>query len=67
MIENFNSVYIIGIGGISLSAIALILKSKGIKVYGSDLTNSKIIDNLTKKGINVIIGHCKEFVKVSDF
>ena len=66
MIEKYNSVYIIGIGGISLSAIALILQAKGIKVYGSDLTNSNIIDNLIKKGINVIIGHCKEFVKVSD-
>ena len=41
MVKLIKSVYIIGIGGISLSALAIILKSKGFIVYGSDLVKSR--------------------------
>lgn len=42
---NFNHIYFIGIGGISMSALAEIMLEEGIKVSGSDRNNSKIIKN----------------------
>lgn len=66
MLKKFKSVYIIGIGGISLSAIAEILLSRGLQVYGSDETSSNLTENLEKKG--VIFKNCDapEFVEKAD-
>lgn len=50
-------IFIVGIGGISLSAIAVILKSDGHEVSGSDLVLSKTTDSLQKKGIKIFKGH----------
>ena len=53
-------VYFSGIGGISMSGLAQILKSKGFKVSGSDRAASSITDALAADGIDVIIGQTKE-------
>ena len=50
------NVYFSGIGGISMSGLARILRSRGFKVSGSDRTASAITDELTADGIPVIIG-----------
>ena len=52
--------YFTGIGGVSMSALALLLKSKGIRVFGSDLRRSEITDMLQKRGIGVRFTHTKE-------
>ena len=60
---DFNSpihVYFSGIGGISMSGLAQILRSRGFKVSGSDRSASAITDALQADGINVIIGQKKE-------
>lgn len=49
-----SSVYILGIGGISLSAMAEILLSHGHKVAGYDKTKSHITQRLEELGISVI-------------
>ena len=36
------SVHIVGINGIGMSALAIYLKNKGVKVTGSDITENKI-------------------------
>lgn len=54
---NFNHIYFIGIGGISMSALAEIMLEEGIKVSGSDRNNSKIIKKLIASGANIYIGH----------
>ncbi len=59
-------VHIIGIGGSSMSGIALILKSFGCVVSGSDRSENHSIENLRKAGINVIIGHDKDNVNSAD-
>ncbi len=46
-------IYIIGIGGKGLNSIAEFCISKGYKVSGSDCKDSKEIQNLMKKGIDV--------------
>ena len=45
------SAHFIGIGGISMSGLAEILKNAGFKVSGSDMKESDITKNLEKQGI----------------
>lgn len=52
-----NKYFFIGIGGISMSAIALILKNQGFWVEGSDIQESATTKMLRENGINVYIGH----------
>jgi len=58
--NNIKNVHLIGIGGISMSSIAFVLKHSGYKVTGSDRNESKLIDSLRKEGIDVKIGQCAE-------
>ena len=53
-------VYFSGIGGISMSGLARILKSRGFEVSGSDRASSSITDGLAADGIRVYIGQNKE-------
>ena len=55
-------VYIIGIGGISLSALAVLLRDRGASVKGSDLTDGERVEALKRKGFEVVVGHSREFV-----
>lgn len=55
--------FFIGIGGISMSAIALILKRQGHIVEGSDILDSSTIQMLRKNQINVYIGHNQKNIK----
>ena len=52
-----SKVYFIGIGGISMSAIARILKKEGHLVGGSDRVKSEITNKLEKEGIEVNFTH----------
>ena len=47
------SVHFIGIGGISMSALAELLHSQGFRVSGSDLKPSPLTEHLESLGINV--------------
>lgn len=53
-------IYMIGIGGISMSGIAEILVNYGYKVSGSDITENDMVKHLESKGIKVNIGQVKE-------
>lgn len=59
-------VYIIGIGGISLSALAVLLRDRGASVKGSDLTDGERVEALKRKGFEVVVGHSREFVSWAD-
>lgn len=50
-------VHIVGIGGVSNSAIAEILLKQGITVSGSDLHLSELTYNLTQKGVTIYNAH----------
>ncbi len=54
--DNFDSFYFIGIGGVSMSALAKFLLSRGKTVAGSDSFNSVYTQELKELGINVDIG-----------
>ncbi len=50
-------VYMVGIGGIGMSALAQLLKHRGHTVEGSDRDESPTTQLLAHKGISVTIGH----------
>ena len=56
-------VHFIGIGGIGMSGLSLIMKGKGFKVQGSDISNNKNIDRLRKEKIKIFLGHSKQNLK----
>ena len=60
MIEKAKKIFISGIGGIGVSALARILKSKGADITGSDLEASEVTSDLEKVGIEIVIGQKKE-------
>jgi len=53
-------IHFVGIGGIGMSGLSLIMKGKGFKVQGSDISNNKNIERLRKQKIKVYIGHKKQ-------
>ncbi len=65
-LKKYKHIHLIGIGGISMSAIAETLKNWNFKVTGSDLNQSQITDNLNKHGITTVIGHDLENPKKAD-
>ena len=54
------SVFFCGIGGISMSGLAQILKDRGFRVLGSDRAESDITRTLRLQGIQVIIGQTQD-------
>lgn len=59
-IMKINKVHFIGIGGISMSALAEILISKGKKVTGSDWNRSEITNKLEGMGVKVFYQQVRE-------
>lgn len=62
-LDKEKSVFFIGIGGISMSALAHILKNDGYTVSGSDFKESDTVKELVASGISVSIGHRAENVE----
>ena len=58
----YRHVYMVGIGGIGMSALAQYFKDQGAEVSGSDREESPVTEMLEKKEIRVIIGQKAENV-----
>ena len=56
-------IHFVGIGGIGMSGLSLIMKGKGFKIQGSDLSPNKNIERLRKEKIKVYLGHKKQNLK----
>lgn len=70
-LKEFNKdtkIYFIGIGGISMSALAKHLFHKGYHVSGSDLNRSVQTEDLSKLGVSIFIGEdgCQENLLAAD-
>ena len=65
-LKHYKNIHMIGIGGVSMSGIAEILKFWGFHVTGSDSTQSETTDKLIENGINVVIGHDLENLAKAD-
>jgi len=51
--EEYRYVYLIGIGGIGMSAVARWFKTQAVQVFGYDRTASALTDQLTKEGMTI--------------
>jgi len=66
VIKNVIHIYFIGIGGASMSGLALFTKSMNHIVSGSDLKSSDYTDFLRSKNITIYIGHNSKNIKNVD-
>jgi UDP-N-acetylmuramate--alanine ligase len=53
-------VHFIGIGGIGMSALAFVLKSRGHQISGSDASESAMLSRLRTAGVLCAVGHSEE-------
>ncbi|MBI4372737.1 MAG: UDP-N-acetylmuramate--L-alanine ligase [Candidatus Omnitrophica bacterium] len=61
LLERGKKVFLIGIGGIGMSALARILESRGLEVSGSDSKRSRTLERLETDGIQSTVGHDGSF------
>jgi len=54
------NIHFIGIGGISMSALAEICLNKGYTVSGSDMTESYLLEKLRNQGAKIFVGQKRE-------
>ena len=52
-IKTYKNIYLVGIGGIGMSALANYFYSQNKNVYGYDRVKSKLTENLEKKGVEI--------------
>ena len=57
MFRHVKKLHFVGIGGIGMSGIAELLLNQGFNITGSDINDSKVIENLKVKGAEIIKGH----------
>ena len=65
MFQN-KTIHFIGIGGISMSGIAEIVKSLGANVTGSDIAESELTQKLSEDGMAIKYGHHPEMIENAD-
>ena len=58
--------HLVGIGGVSMCALAMTLHGMGVTVTGSDMNRSRATDDLIAQGIPVTIGHAAENIAGAD-
>lgn len=66
MLKDCHSIFFIGIGGISMSALAQLSARAGYRVGGSDRGKSRLTEALERQGIEVCLGHAAEHVEGYD-
>lgn len=64
--SKYKNIFFIGIGGISMSALAELMLYKGYKVYGSDRMPSINTEKLEKNGATIYYEHKKEHIENMD-
>ena len=62
-IDDAKRIHMIGIGGCSMNGLALILKSQGHEVTGSDRERTQFTDALDHEGVCYSIGHTGEYIE----
>ena len=65
-LHEYKHIHLIGIGGVSMSAIAETLHNWNHKVTGSDAAQSELTDRLNAHGIQTTIGHNTDVAKQAD-
>lgn len=64
--SDYKNIFFIGIGGISMSALAELMLDRGYNVFGSDRSHTINTDKLEKNGATIYYEHKKEHIKDMD-
>ncbi len=64
--KSFSNIHFVGVGGVSMSSLALILKKQGKNVTGSDSGDGPTIAKLKEAGVTVYPTHAAENVGACD-
>ncbi|GHV02790.1 UDP-N-acetylmuramate--L-alanine ligase [Clostridia bacterium] len=64
--ENIKRIHFVGIGGVSMSKLALSAKASGYIVTGSDLADGSVPAGLAEAGIRVFVGHRADNIGAAD-
>jgi len=59
--------YFIGVGGVGMSAVARVLRHRGLRVSGSDSKAGRMVDSLRAEGIQVYLGQKEAHLSGVDF
>ena len=66
LLSSAKKIFFIGVGGVSMSSLAVITKLNGFSVAGSDRAPSEITKKLESLGIEIFYGHDAEHIVNSD-
>lgn len=64
--EKLGTVHFVGIGGAGLSAIARLMRQRGVRVQGSDARDSAVLNSLRREGITCFVGHAAAHLAAAD-
>ncbi|MBI4358684.1 MAG: UDP-N-acetylmuramate--L-alanine ligase [Candidatus Omnitrophica bacterium] len=67
LVDRGKKVFLVGIGGVGMSALARLLASRGLLVSGSDAKKNRMLSKLEEEGISVRIGHGHSFQERPDW
>ncbi|AIE88153.1 Mur ligase domain-containing protein [Fimbriimonas ginsengisoli] len=62
-LDGKTSFFLVGIGGAGMSALARLLRQRGLEVRGTDSTLSPEVERLREEGIEVHVGHSGEALR----
>ena len=62
-IENHSVIHLIGIGGVSMNSLAELLLSKGVRITGSDRSETPVTERLQRLGARIVYAHEAENVE----
>ncbi len=66
VLEDLGRVHLVGVGGVGMSAVALLLAARGVPVSGSDARDSAVLAALRDAGVRVHVGHDAAHVAAVD-
>jgi len=66
ILKKSKKIFLVGIGGAGMSAIAQVLHGMGFEVSGSDIKKSRYTNVLKSKDIKIFIGHSRKNIKGVD-
>ena len=59
--------HLVGIGGVSMSPLAIVLHDAGVKISGSDINDSDAVKSMRAMGMDIKIGHSAENIAGADY
>ena len=66
-IESGERCHLVGIGGVSMSPLAEVLRVMGVSITGSDMNDSPSVEHLRSIGIDVTVGHSADNIRGAGF